>query len=51
LVKSALKRFGGVDILINNAGIGYSGRVVDSNPEDAEQIFLYQMTFPSKHLR
>jgi len=36
LVKSAVKRFGGLDILINNAGIGYSGRVVDSNPKEAE---------------
>ena len=38
LVKSAVKRFEGVDILINNAGIGYSGRVVDSNPFEAERM-------------
>jgi NADP-dependent 3-hydroxy acid dehydrogenase YdfG len=38
LVKSAVKRFGGVDILINNAGIGYSGRVVDSDPLEAERM-------------
>jgi 3-oxoacyl-[acyl-carrier protein] reductase len=38
LVKSAVKQFGGVDILINNAGIGYSGRVVDSNPREADRM-------------
>ncbi len=38
LVKSAVKQFGSVDILINNAGIGFSGKVVDSNPAEAETM-------------
>ena len=38
LVESALNQFGKVDILINNAGIGYSGKVVDLSPEEAEKM-------------
>jgi len=38
LVRSVQERYGRIDILINNAGIGFSGNVVDSKPDDAEQM-------------
>ena len=38
LVESAKSEFGKIDILINNAGIGYSGKVVDLTPEEAEKM-------------
>ena len=38
LVESAVSEFGKIDILINNAGIGYSGKVVDLTPEEAEKM-------------
>ena len=38
LADAAKIRFGKIDILINNAGIGYSGKVVDLAPEDAEKM-------------
>jgi len=50
LVKSVQERYGRIDILINNAGIGYSGKVVDLRTDDAEQMVrvnilgVYHMT-------
>jgi NADP-dependent 3-hydroxy acid dehydrogenase YdfG len=38
LVKRSLERFGKIDILINNAGIGFSGKIIDSNPAEIEQM-------------
>ena len=38
LAETAKDKFGKIDILINNAGIGYSGKVVDLVPEDAENM-------------
>ena len=38
LVKQALAEFGRIDILINNAGVGFSGKVVDSIPEEIEHM-------------
>ncbi|MCD4716725.1 MAG: SDR family oxidoreductase [Desulfobacterales bacterium] len=38
LVEKSLERFGRIDILINNAGIGFSGKIVDSEPTEIEQM-------------
>ncbi|WP_020656821.1 oxidoreductase [Massilia niastensis] len=34
-----VRRFGRIDILINNAGFGLLGAVEESSPEDVEQVF------------
>lgn len=50
LVREAVKTFGKIDILINNAGIGYSGSIVDSDPKEIERMIgvnflgVYYMT-------
>jgi len=37
-VEAALARFGHVDVLVNNAGIGYFSTIEESDPEDAEEV-------------
>lgn len=39
MVEAAQQHFGGLDILINNAGIGATGHFMDSKPETLRQIF------------
>jgi short-subunit dehydrogenase len=39
MVEAATKHFGGLDVLINNAGIGATGHFMDSEPEVLRQIF------------
>ena len=39
MVQMALDRFGGLDVLINNAGIGATGHFMDSDPEILRTIF------------
>jgi 3-oxoacyl-[acyl-carrier protein] reductase len=38
LVEKSIERFGRIDILINNAGIGFSGKIIDSEPGEVEQM-------------
>lgn len=38
MVEAAEQRFGGLDILINNAGIGATGHFVETNPENLRKI-------------
>jgi NADP-dependent 3-hydroxy acid dehydrogenase YdfG len=39
VVQETVKRLGKIDILINNAGVGYSGIIVESNPAEVEEMF------------
>lgn len=38
-IQAALDAFGGLDFLVNNAGIGAQGRFVDADPDRARRIF------------
>lgn len=38
LVAHAVREFGGIDLLINNAGIGIFGKVEDTDPEDFRAV-------------
>lgn len=38
-VKEAVEKFGGIDVLVNNAGLGYFGTFEESNLEDAKWMF------------
>lgn len=39
MVEAATRHFGGMDVLVNNAGIGATGHFMDSEPEVLRQIF------------
>jgi short-subunit dehydrogenase len=39
MVEAATRHFGGLDVLVNNAGIGATGHFMDSEPEVLRQIF------------
>jgi short-subunit dehydrogenase len=39
MVDAAVKHFGGLDVLVNNAGIGATGHFVETSPETLRQIF------------
>ena len=39
LLAAAQERFGGLDTLINNAGVGVFGRFADAQPEQLRQVF------------
>jgi short-subunit dehydrogenase len=39
MIDTALSKFGGLDVLINNAGIGATGHFMDSDPDTLRQIF------------
>lgn len=38
-VKAAVEKFGGVDVLVNNAGLGYFGTFEESNLDDVKYMF------------
>ena len=44
LFKKIRKQFGGLDVLVNNAGISYIGLLQDMNPEDWELILRTNLT-------
>lgn len=39
MVEAATRHFGGLDVLVNNAGIGASGHFMDSDPDVLRRIF------------
>ena len=39
MVEAAVRHFGGLDVLINNAGIGATGHFIDSTPETLRAVF------------
>jgi short-subunit dehydrogenase len=39
MVDAAVRHFGGLDVLVNNAGIGATGHFMDSDPEILRRIF------------
>lgn len=39
MVEAAQRQFGGMDVLVNNAGIGATGHFMDSEPDVLRQIF------------
>jgi NAD(P)-dependent dehydrogenase (short-subunit alcohol dehydrogenase family) len=44
LVRAALDRFGRVDVLVHNAGLGFVGAVADMTAEDVERIIDTNVT-------
>ncbi len=38
-VRAAEKRFGGIDVLVNNAGYGYRAAVEEGEPDDMKRLF------------
>ena len=44
LVTQVLDRFGRIDALVNNAGVGYVGAVVDMTVDDVERIYATNTT-------
>ncbi len=46
MVGRAVAEFGAVDLLVNNAGVGLSGRVADLRPEDLRYVFDVNLLGP-----
>jgi short-subunit dehydrogenase len=52
LAQATARAFGGLDILINCAGIGYGGNVIDSDPEQAQEMIrvnLFGLYLVTRH--
>ena len=46
LISRAVERFGSVDVLVANAGLGLYGSIPDGDPEDWRRMFEVKMPFP-----
>ncbi len=51
MVEAAQRLFGGLDVLINNAGIGATGHFMDIQPETLRQIFETNYFGPAEMIR
>jgi NAD(P)-dependent dehydrogenase (short-subunit alcohol dehydrogenase family) len=45
-VQQGLDRFGGIDVLVNNAGYGYRAAVEEADPADVEKLFATNVHGP-----
>lgn len=45
-VRAAEERFGGIDVLVNNAGYGYTAAVEEGEPESVARLFATNFTGP-----
>src|SRR5262249_26068295 len=51
MVDAAVRHFGGLDVLVNNAGIGATGHFMDSDPEGLRRVFetnFFGVTEPAR---
>jgi len=51
MIEVAVERFGGLDILINNAGIGATGHFIDASEERLRKIFEVNFFAPCELIR
>ena len=45
LVEETVERFGTLDVLVNNAGLGINGSVVEGEPENWRTMFDVNVSF------
>ena len=48
MVREAVEAFGSIDLLVNNAGLGLSGRVAELRAEDLRYVFEVNTIGPLK---
>lgn len=46
LVKTAVRRFGHLDVVVNNAGIGHQGRLEDMDPAEFDRVYRTNVRGP-----
>ncbi len=51
MLAAAVAKFGGLDVLVNNAGIGATGHFMDSSPDTLRQIFETNYFGPCELIR
>jgi short-subunit dehydrogenase len=51
VVEAAQERFGGIDLLVNNAGIGAMGRFAEASPERLRQVMEVNFFAPAELIR